>query len=72
MPQVGDPVPEKSTVLPMVTPHLATHTLSETTASMSPRTRMAWRIAFGILVIVVWLAASLNAPAAVLALITAT
>jgi hypothetical protein len=63
MPQVGDPVPEKSTVLSIDAPHLAHVTRGELIASMTPRARLAWRIAFGVIVIAVWLTASLNAPA---------
>jgi endo-chitodextinase len=68
MPQVGDPVPEKPSALPMATPFASGFTISAAFASLRPRTRLMLRIALGVLVVVVWLTASFNAPAAFIAL----
>ncbi len=74
MPQVGDPVSEKTSALPMASPFASgatatpSFTFSAAIASMRPRTRLVWRIALGVLVVAVWLTASLNAPAALIAL----
>jgi hypothetical protein len=68
MPQVGDPVPEKPSALPMAAPFASGFTISAAFASLRPRTRLMWRIALGVLVVVVWLTASFNAPAAFIAL----
>jgi hypothetical protein len=63
MPQVGDHVPEKSAVSPLDLPRLSHAVRTELISSLTPRARLAWRIAFGVIVIAVWLTASLNAPA---------
>ncbi len=67
MPQVGDPVPEKTSALPIQAPFASSASgfpFSGAIASLRPRTRLMWRIALGVLVVAVWLTASFNAPAA--------
>ena len=71
MPQVGDSVSEKSSVLPILPPHSVSTVLSNALATLSPRSRFVGRIALGALVVLVWLVASLSAPAASISL-TAT